>query len=157
VQLAKMAGAEVTGVCSPAKADLVRSIGADHVIDYTREDYTRGGRYDRILDAIANRWVFKVRRALTPNGVYRAHGARTTAGLLQAMVVGPLMSVGRGRSMGVVIGRPNDATDLATVGELVQAGTLVPVIDRRYTLDQVPEALRYYGAGQARGKLIITM
>jgi NADPH:quinone reductase-like Zn-dependent oxidoreductase len=157
VQLAKTAGAEVTGVCSTAKMDLVRSIGADHVIDYTREDYTRGRRYDRILDAVAKRSVFAVRRALAENGIYGAHGARTSVGLLQALVVGPLISVGRKRSMGIVVGKPNAATDLAILGELVQAGTLVPMIDRRYPLDQVPEALRYYAAGKARGKLIITM
>ena len=89
VQLAKLAGAEVTGVDATGKLDLMRSIGADHVIDYTREDYTRvGRRYDRILDAIANRSVLAVRRALTDSGVYRAHGARSTGGLLQAMAVG---------------------------------------------------------------------
>jgi NADPH:quinone reductase-like Zn-dependent oxidoreductase len=158
VQLAKIAGAEVTGVCSTGKMDLVRSIGADHVVDYTREDYTRRGqRYDRILDAVANRSVFAVRRALAENGTYGAHGARTSGGLLQAVVVGPLISVGRNRSMGIVVGKPNDATDLATLGELVQTGTLVPVIDRRFPLAGVPDALRYYAAGKARGKLVITM
>lgn len=158
IQLAKAAGAEVTGVCSTTKVDLVRSIGADHVIDYTRDDYTRTGqRYDRILDAMANRSVFAVRQALAENGVYGAHGGRTSVGLLQAMAVGPLLSVGRKRKMGVVIGKPNDATDMATVGELVQAGTLVPIIDRTFPLAQIPEAIRYYAAGSARGKLVITM
>jgi NADPH:quinone reductase-like Zn-dependent oxidoreductase len=158
VQLAKAAGAEVTGVCSTGKMDLVRSIGADHVIDYTSADYTRGGqRYDRILDAVANHSVFAVRRALAEDGTYGAHGARTSGGLLQALVVGSLISVGRKRSIGIVVGKPNDATDLATVGELVQAGTLVPVIDRRFPLAEVPDALRYYAAGKARGKLVITM
>lgn len=158
VQLAKAAGAEVTGVCSAAKADLVRSVGADHVIDYTRADYTRDGRrYDLILDAIANHSVLAVRRALADNGRYGAHGARSSAGLLQAMLVGPLLSVGRKRSMGVVIGKPNDAMALATIGEMVQSGTLVPVIDRRFPLAEVPEAIRYYAAGEARGKLVISM
>jgi NADPH:quinone reductase-like Zn-dependent oxidoreductase len=158
VQLAKAAGAEVTGVTSGAKFDLVRSVGADHMIDYGREDYTRGDRrYDRILDALAIRSVIAVRRLLAPNGIYRAHGGRSSGGLLQAAFVGPLLSVGRTRSMGIVVGRPNDAADLATVGELVQAGRLVPVIDRRYTLAQVPEALRYFAAGKARGKLVITV
>jgi NADPH:quinone reductase-like Zn-dependent oxidoreductase len=158
VQLAKAAGAEVTGVCSGAKVDLVRSIGADHVIDYTREDYTRGvKRYDRILDAIGSRSVFAARRVLAENGRYGAHGARSSGGILQAVVVGPLLSVGRKRRLGVVIGKPNDAADMATIGEMVQAGTLVPVIDRRFTLDQVPEALGYYAAGKARGKLIIAI
>jgi NADPH:quinone reductase-like Zn-dependent oxidoreductase len=158
VQLAKAAGAEVTGVTSGAKFDLVRSVGADHVIDYDSEDYTRGDRqFDRILDALAIRSVIAVRRLLAPNGIYRAHGGRSSAGLLQAAFVGPLLSVGRTRSMGIVVGRPNDAADLATVGELVQAGTLVPVIDRRYTLAQVPEALHNFAAGKARGKLVITV
>jgi len=158
VQLAKRAGAEVTGVTSGAKFDLVRSVGADHVIDYDSEDYTRGDRqYDRILDALAIRSVIAVRRLLAPNGIYRAHGGRSTGGLLQAAFVGPLLSVGRTRSMGIVVGRPNDAADLATVGELVQAGRLVPVVDRRYTLAQVPEALHYFAAGEARGKLVITV
>lgn len=158
IQLAKAAGAEVTGVCSTAKLDLVRSIGADHVIDYSIDDYTRSGqRYDRILDAMANRSVFAVRRALTESGVYGAHGARTSLGLLQAMAIGPLVSVGRTQKLGVAIGTPNDATDLATVGELVRAGTLVPVIDRTYALAQLPEAIRYFAAGHARGKLVITM
>lgn len=155
VQLAKTAGAEVTGVDATGKLDLMRSVGADHVIDYTREDYTRlGRRYDRILDAIANRSVFAVRRALAENGVYAAHGARSTGGLLQAMALGPLMSVGRERKMGLVIGRPNDGTDLAVVGEMVQAGTLVPLIDRTYSLAEVPEALARYAAGEERGKLV---
>jgi NADPH:quinone reductase-like Zn-dependent oxidoreductase len=156
LQLAKMAGAEVTGVDSTDKLDFMRSNGADHVIDYTSDDYIRGGRrYDRILDAIANRSVFSVRRALAEGGVYRAHGARSTGGLLGAMVLGPLISVGRKRSIGVAIGKPNNAEDLAFLGELVQAGTLKPVIDRSYSLAEVPEALRYYAAGKARGKLVI--
>ena len=156
VQLAKLAGAEVTGVDHGDKLDFVRSVGADHVIDYTREDYTRGGhRYDRILDAIANHSVFAVRRALTDNGIYRAHGARSTGGLLQAMVLGPLSSLGRKRSTGLVFGRPNDGPDLAIVGEMVQAGKLVPVIDRTYSLAEVPDALAYYADEKARGKLVI--
>lgn len=161
VQLAKLAGAEVTGVDGSDKLDFMRSIGADHVIDYTHEDYThedytRGGRrYDRILDAIANRSVFAVRRVLAEGGVYRAHGARSTGGLLQAMAVGPLLSVGRKRSLGLVIGKPNSGADLALVGEMVQEGKLVPVIDRTYSLAQVPEALAYYATERPHGKLVI--
>ena len=158
VQLAKAAGAHVTGVASAGKLDLVRSIGADEVIDYARDSYTRDGRrYDRILDALAVRSVFSMRRALAENGVYGAHGGRSTGGLLQAIALGPLLSVGRKRRLGIVMGRPNDATDMATVGELAAAGTLVPVIDRRYTLADVPDAMRYFAAGNARGKLVITM
>jgi NADPH:quinone reductase-like Zn-dependent oxidoreductase len=158
VQLAKAAGAEVTGVDSTAKLDFVRSIGADHVIDYTREDYTRTGqRYDRILDAVASPSVVSVRRALAENGVYGAHGSPRTAGLLQAMILGPLLSIGRKRKVGIVLGRPNDPKDMATVGELLVAGTIRPVIDRIYTLDQAPEALHRYASGDSRGKLVITM
>ena len=158
VQLAKAAGAGVTGVTSTEKIDLVRALGADHVIDYRREDYTRGERrYDRILDALAIRSVLAVRRVLAPDGIYRAHGGRSTGGILQAMVAGPLLSIGRKRRMGVVVGRPNDEADLAAVAQLARAGALVPVIDRRYSLADVPDALRYFAAGKARGKLVITM
>jgi NADPH:quinone reductase-like Zn-dependent oxidoreductase len=159
VQLAKRAGAEVTGVDHTDKLDFVSSIGASHVVDYTREDYTRGAkRYDRILDAVANRSVLAVRRALAENGVYRAHGARSSAGLVQAIFVGPVLSVGRKRSMGIAIGKPNHGPDLAYLGELVQAGELEPVIDRTYSsLAEVPEALSYYAAEKARGKLVITV
>ena len=158
VRLAKAAGAHVTGVASAGKLDLVRSIGADEVIDYARDSYTRDGRrYDRILDALAVRSVFSMRRALADNGVYGAHGGRSTGGLLQAIALGPLLSVGRKRRLGIVMGRPNDATDMATVGQLAAAGTLRPVIDRRYTLADVPDAMRYFAAGNARGKLVITM
>ncbi len=158
VQLAKVAGAEVTAVCSASKFDLVRSVGADQVVDYRREDYTRiGRRYDRIVDALATRSVLSVRRLLAPGGVYRAHGARSSVGILQVGFVGPALSVGRNRSMGLVIGRPNDEADMAAVGELVRAGTLRPIIDRRYMLADVPDALRYFASGQARGKLVIAM
>ena len=158
VKLAKLAGAVVTGVSSAGKLDLVSSIGADEVIDYARDDYTRANRrYDRILDAVAMRSVFSMRRALAENGVYGAHGARTSGGILQAMAFGPLLSVRRKRRMGVVFGRPNDAADMATVGEMVQAGMLVPLIDRTYTLAEVPDAMRYYAAGMARGKLVVRM
>ena len=156
VQLAKGAGAHVTGVASAAKLDLVSSIGADEAIDYARDDYTRHRRrYDRIVDALAVRSVISMRRALAENGVYGAHGGRSTGNLLQAMALGPLLSMGSKRRMGIVMGRPNDAADLATVGELVHAGTLVPVIDRAYTLAEVPDAMRHYAAGKARGKLVI--
>ena len=158
VQLAKAAGAEVTGVTSAAKADLVRGVGADHVIDYGSEDYTRGDRrYDRILDALAIRSVFAVRRVLAPGGTYGAHGGRSTAGILQAITVGPLLSVRGGRKMGIVVGKPNAPADMQTIGELAQTRAIVPVIDRRYTLEEVPDALRRFAAGEARGKLVVTM
>jgi NADPH:quinone reductase-like Zn-dependent oxidoreductase len=158
VQLAKAAGAEVTGVCSTAKMDFVRSIGADEVIDYTHEDYTRGAkRYDRILDAVANRSPLAVRRVLAPGGTYGVHGAPSTMRLFRAILGGPLLSIGRNRRMGIVIGHANDAADMATVAELLKAGILAPVIDRTYTLAQAPEAFHYFAAGKAQGKLVITM
>ncbi|MDQ3880769.1 MAG: NAD(P)-dependent alcohol dehydrogenase [Chloroflexota bacterium] len=156
VQIAKRAGAHVTGVASGDKFDLVRSIGADEVIDYRRDNYTDGDRrYDRVLDPVALRSVFAMRRVLADGGVYGAHGARTSGGLLHAAALGRLLSVGRNRRMGLVFGRPNDAADLATVAEMVRDGSLVPVIDRTYELGGVPDAMRRYAAGEARGKLVI--
>jgi NADPH:quinone reductase-like Zn-dependent oxidoreductase len=159
IQLAKAAGAEVTGVCSTSKVDLVRSVGADHVIDYTVDDYTRGtARYNRIVDAAGTRSVFAARHALARNGVYVSFGGPSTGRVLQTLVCGPLLSIGQHRKMGIQSNwKPNDAADMATLGEMLQAGTLVPVIDRTFTLAQVPEALRYIAAGKARGKLVITI
>jgi NADPH:quinone reductase-like Zn-dependent oxidoreductase len=159
VQMAKAAGAQVTGVCRTSKMDFVRSLGADHVIDYTRDDYTRNGqRYDRILDAAGNRSVFAVRRALAPNGVYQSFGGPSTARIVQTLILGPLTSLFGSRRMGLMTAwKPNDAREMAILGEMLEAGTLVPVIDRRYTLSQVPDAFRYLAAGNAQGKLVITM
>jgi NADPH:quinone reductase-like Zn-dependent oxidoreductase len=157
VQLAKAAGAEVTGVASTAKLDLVRSLGADHVIDHTRQDPLRGDiRYDRILDPAGVRSVLSVRHALAPGGIHSSYGGPTTYRVFHTMVVGPLLSVGRDRSMGIMLPwKPNDATDLATLFGHVEAGSLVPAIDRTYRLEQVPAALERLAAGEARGKLVI--
>jgi NADPH:quinone reductase-like Zn-dependent oxidoreductase len=158
VQMAKAAGAEVTGVCRTSKLDFVRSLGADHVVDYTREDYTRSGqRYDRILDAAGNHSVFAVRRALAPNGTYQSFGSTSTVRILVTMIGGPLLSLGRNRTMGVMLAwKPNDAAEMAILGEMLEAGTLAPVIDRRFPLAEVPDAMRYQAAGMAMGKLVIT-
>jgi NADPH:quinone reductase-like Zn-dependent oxidoreductase len=159
VQLAKAAGAHVTGACRTSKMDMVRALGVDDVIDYTAVDYTRSGRrWDRILDAAGTRSVFEVRRALTPNGIYRSFGSTSSARILHTGLVGPLLSLGRGRSMGLMFRwKPNDPAAMATLGAMLQAGTLVPVIDRSYPLDGLPDALRRMIAGEARGKLVLTM
>ena len=155
MQIAKSFGAEVTGVDSPAKLDMMRSIGADHVIDYTQEDFTRSGqRYDLILDVVAHRSILDYRRALGPNGTYVMIGG-STAALLQAAFLGPLISMTGSKKLGILAHEPNK--DLAFLKELFEAGKVVPVIDGRYTLSEVPEALRYFGQGRAKGKVVITV
>ena len=156
VQLAKVAGAEVTGVDSTAKLDFLRSLGADHVVDYTREDFTRTGEhYDLVLDVTAHRSVFDYRRALAANGRYLYVGGSVST-LLQVLTLGPLVARKDGRKVGLLAVRPN-AQDLVAVADLCQAGTIVPAIDKRFSLAEVPEALRYLGAGHALGKLVITI
>jgi NADPH:quinone reductase-like Zn-dependent oxidoreductase len=155
VQIAKAFDAEVTAVCSTRNLDLVRSIGADHVIDYTREDVTRNGqRYDLIFDAAAYRSFLDYRRALSPGGTYVLIGG-SVARLFQVLFLGPLISVA-GKKMGFMIARMN-AKDLVFLRELLESGKVVPVIDRRYPLNEVAEALRYVEQGHARGKVIITV
>jgi NADPH:quinone reductase-like Zn-dependent oxidoreductase len=155
VQLAKLAGAEVTGVDNTAKLDFVRSLGADHVIDHTREDFTRTGeRYDLVLDVVAHRCVLDYRRALAPGGRYLYVGGSVPT-LLQVLIVGPLVGTA-GRTVRLLAVQPN-IPDLLAVAELCVAGTIKPCVDRRFPLDEVPDALRYLGAGQARGKLVITV
>jgi NADPH:quinone reductase-like Zn-dependent oxidoreductase len=148
VQLAKAAGAEVTGVTSTRNVDLVRSLGADHVIDYTREDFARAGRgWDRILDAVGNRSAADLRRALAPGGRCAVIGFTTTGRLLDVMLRG-------GKAVAMVTARAT-AGDLEHLGELIAAGKLRPVIDRRYPYRELPEALRYLEAGHARGKVVV--
>ena len=146
-------------MCRTSKMDFVRSLGADHVIDYTRDDYTRNGqRYDRIVDTAGNCSVFAVRRALARNGVYQSYGGPSTARIFQTLILGPLTSLFSSRKAGLMTAwKPNDPTEMAILGEMLEAGTLVPVIDRRYPLSEVPDAFRYLAAGQAQGKLVITM
>jgi NADPH:quinone reductase-like Zn-dependent oxidoreductase len=157
VQIAKSFGAEVTGVDHTDKLDLMRSLGADHVIDYTQEDFTHGGlRYDRILDVAAYRSVLGCRRALKPKGRYVAVPA-SISGMFQAMVLGPLISVAGSRRMGMLMWKPFKKEDVAFLKELIEAGKVTTVIDRRYSLSEVAEALRYQEDGHALGKLVITM
>jgi NADPH:quinone reductase-like Zn-dependent oxidoreductase len=155
VQIAKSFGAEVTGVDSTMKLDMMRSIGADHVIDYTKEDYTKSGqRYDLILDVKVYRSIFDYKRALRPRGTFLAVGGSWTR-IFQLLLLGPLIRMGGGKKMGILAYKPNK--DSAFLIELIEAGKVVPVIDRRYPLSEVPEALRYLGEGHALGKVVITV
>jgi NADPH:quinone reductase-like Zn-dependent oxidoreductase len=157
VQIAKSCGAEVTGVDSPSKLDMLRSIGADHVIDYTREDFTKNGRrYDLILDVVASRSMFDYRRALSPAGVFVCVGGSLPT-ILQAFSLGPVMSMTGSKKLGIVTWRPNDQRDLAALAALFAAGKVVPIIDRRYPLSEVPQALQYLEEGHAKGKVVITV
>jgi NADPH:quinone reductase-like Zn-dependent oxidoreductase len=156
VQIAKSFGAEVTGVCSARNLDMVRSIGADHVIDYTQEDFTQNGQhYDLIIDAAAYRPISDYKRALSPKGFYVLIGG-SGAQFLQAMFIGPLMSMTGSQKIGTFIKKPNKK-DLVFMKELLEAGKIKPVIDRCYPLSEVPEAIRYLEEGHAQGKVIITV
>ena len=156
VQLAKLYGAEVTGVDNTGKLDFMRSLGADHVIDYTREDFTKNGKlYDLILDVIAHRSVFAYRRALKPNGSYFAVGGSVVT-MFQIFLLGPWIRRTSDRNVQVLAVQRN-RKDLVAITELCEAGKVVPVIDRRYPLREVPEALRYLGEGHAKGKIVITV
>jgi NADPH:quinone reductase-like Zn-dependent oxidoreductase len=156
VQIAKSFGAEVTAVCSPRNVDRARVIGADHVIDYTREDFTRSGlRYDLILGANAHHSIFDYRRALSRDGIFVMVGGGL-ARILQAVSLGPLLSwIGR-KKMRFFIAKIN-GTDLRLLKDLLEAGKIVPIIDRRYPLGEVAEALRYREEGHAQGKVVITI
>jgi len=153
VQMAKAFGAEVTAVCSGRNLAMVRELGADHLIDYTQNDFTRTGqRYDLIYDAIGNRSVADYRRALTPQGICTIAGFTTLARLFQVMLFG---SWG-GPSIANFLAKPNRA-DLLTIKELVESGDVRPIIERRYPLAETAEAIRYLETGRARGKVIITV
>jgi NADPH:quinone reductase-like Zn-dependent oxidoreductase len=157
VQLAKYFGAEVTGVDSTRKLDMLRSIGADHVIDYTQEDYTRSGqRYDLILDVAAYRSVFDYRRALSPEGVFMMVGG-SVGTLVQVLSLGTLISMWGHQRIGLNAWKPNKREDLAFLAELFEAGKVAPVIDKQYPLHEVPEALRYLEKEPHLGKIVIDM
>jgi NADPH:quinone reductase-like Zn-dependent oxidoreductase len=155
VQIAKSFGAKVTGVDSTSKLDTVRSIGVDQVIDYTKEDFTKSGqRYDLILDFAAYHSIFDYKRALSSKGTYIMIGG-SSAQIFQGMFLGPWISMFGSKKMGFQSHKPNK--DLAFMKELFEAGKVVPVIDRRYPLSEVAEALRYFGEGHAQGKVVITV
>ncbi|MHB8054068.1 MAG: NAD(P)-dependent alcohol dehydrogenase [Candidatus Aminicenantales bacterium] len=156
VQIAKSFGAEVTAVCSPRNLDQARAIGADRVIDYTREDFTKSSqRYDLILAANGYHSILDYRRALGPKGIYVTAGG-SMAQIYQAMLLGPWISMMGSKKTGGVSAKPNQ-NDLVFIKELLEAGKVKPVIDRRYPLSEVAEALRYLGEGHARGKVVITV
>ena len=157
VQIAKAFGAEVTGVDHTGKLEMLRSIGADDVIDYTQADYTTtGSRYDWILDIAPYHSILASRRSLRPDGVYVMVPANMTH-LFRAMVVGPLLSIGSKRRMGMLMWKPFRQSDVDKLKELVDAGKVTPVIDRSYPLREVPEALRYQAEGRPCGKIVISV
>ncbi|MHB9032481.1 MAG: NAD(P)-dependent alcohol dehydrogenase [Anaerolineae bacterium] len=156
VQIAKSFGTEVTAVCSTRNIDQARSLGADQVIDYTREDFTQNGRqYDLILAANGYHPLSAYRRALAPRGIYVMSGG-DMAQIYGAMLAGPWMSQKGGRKMVGVTGRPNQQ-DLTYMKDLLEAGQVVPVIDQQYPLSEVADAFRYLIAGHARGKVVISV
>ncbi len=159
VQIAKSFGANVTGVCSTRNVDMVRSIGADRVIDYTKEDFTQTGqRYDVMLDLVGSRSLSDCRRTITPRGTYVLVGVRDLgrwfglARQTKALLLSPFVR----QRMRVFVVRHNKE-DLAVLKELVEAGKVAPVIDRRYELSEAPEALRHQGGGHAQGKIVIAV
>jgi NADPH:quinone reductase-like Zn-dependent oxidoreductase len=159
VQIAKAEGAEVTGVCSASKTELVRSVGADHVIDYTREDFADGrNRYDVILDIAGNRSLSELRRALTPRGTLVIVGAEDAGNWLgvrrqlRAAALSPLVR----QKLGFFISKER-RQDLEELRRLLEAGTIRPVVDRTFPLEEVPAAIRYLRDGHARGKVVITI
>jgi len=158
VQIAKSMGAQVTGVCSTAKVDFVRSLGADDVIDYQQVDFTRTDRqWDWIVDTDSHYSIFAVRRALRPNGVYVSLGGETGP-ILQALVVGPLLSLRSDRWSGLLLWwKPFHKPDVDRLKELIAASQLRPVIDRRYALGDIVAALRHVNDGHARGKVVVTV
>jgi len=156
VQMAKSFGVEVTGVDSTSKLDMMRLIGADHVIDYTGEDFTKNGqRYDLILDVMAHHSIFDYKRALSPKGIYIMVGGASSR-ILQLLFLGPLISMASSKRMSLLLHKPN-TKDLDFMKTLFESDKVVPVIDKRYPLSEVAEALRYFGDGRAQGKIVITI
>ncbi len=155
VQIAKLYGVEVTGVDSPGKLDMLRSMGAEHVIDYTEEDFTKNGQcYDLILDVKTNRSIADCARALSPNGTYVTVGG-SMARLFQALLLWPWIAMTTNKKIRVLVLKPNKG--LAYMKELFEAGKVVPVIDGPYKLSEVPEAFRHFGEGRHKGKVVITL
>ncbi len=159
VQIAKAYGAEVTGVCSGRNVEMVRSIGADHVVDYTKEDYTESGeRYDLIIDMVSNHSLLENRQALEPDGLYvlvgggKGNWLGPMMGPIKALVLSPFVD----QEFGMLLAQLRE-DDLAELGRLMKAGRVTPVIDKRYKLSEVAAAIRYSEEGHARGKIIIVM
>ena len=156
VQIAKSFGAEVTAVCSTRNVDTPQSLGADHVIDYTQDDFTRSGhRYDLIFAANAYHSIFDYRRALSQKGIYVMAGGGSVP-MLQAILLGPFVSLIGCKKM-CFVGAKVNKTDLVLLKDLLEAGRIVPVIDRRYPFSALPDALRYLEEGHAQGKVVIAV
>ena len=156
VQLAKLQGAEVTGVDNAGKMEFLRSLGSDHVMDYTREDFTKSGkRFDIILDLIAHRSAFAYPRALKPNGTYFFTGG-SLATLFQILILGPLIKRMTGKNVRMLV-VPQNREDLNAITEYILAGKVRPAIDKTFPFDDIPEAMRYVSEGLAKGKVVITM
>jgi NADPH:quinone reductase-like Zn-dependent oxidoreductase len=156
IQLAKLAGAEVTGVDNAEKLELMQSLGADHVIDYTKEDFTKNGQqYDLILDVIAHRSVFAYKRALGPNGSCFVVGG-SLATFFQILLLGPWIRRNTGKNIKLLVVQ-TESKDLVYMTELIEAGKVKLVIDKRYPLSETAEAVRYLGEGHAKGKVVITV
>ena len=155
IQIAKLYGAEITAVDSTQKLDMLRSLGADHVIDYTKEDFTKEGKqYDIILDVKTNRSLFDYARALKPNGIYATVGG-SIGRLLQALFVAPWIRMFTKKKIGIVALKTNK--DLVYMNELFESGKMKPVIDGHYKLEDVPEAMRRFGKAEHKGKLVISI
>jgi NADPH:quinone reductase-like Zn-dependent oxidoreductase len=158
VQIAKAFGAEVTGVCSTRNIELVRSLGADHVIDYTREDFTTNGQqYDVIYCAVGNHSIVEYKRALTAQGTGVIVGFSGLGRMFRHMIFGSLKAKPGQKRVGVMSTVSSNKDDLETLRQLLEAGKLTPVIDRSYALHEVPDALRYLETGRARGKVVVTV
>jgi len=155
IQLAKLAGAEVTGVDNAEKLDFMRSLGADHVIDYAKQDFTKNGQqYDLILDVIAyHHSVFAYQRALAPNGIYFMAGG-SVATIFQMLLLGPLIKRITSKTIKLLVVQ-TDSKDLVYLSGLIESGKVKLVIDKRYSLSEAAEALRYLGEGHAKGKTVI--
>jgi NADPH:quinone reductase-like Zn-dependent oxidoreductase len=158
VQIAKALGTEVTGVCSTGNLEMVRSIGADHVVDYTKEDFTNNGQqYDLIFDAVGNRSVSDLERVLSPNGICAVAGFTTMSRVFQVIFLGAWVSMTGSKEIGLMETAHTDKEDLLFLKELLEVGKVVSVIDRCYPLSETAEAIRYLEKGHAKGKVIITV
>jgi NADPH:quinone reductase-like Zn-dependent oxidoreductase len=156
VQIAKAFGAEVTAVCSTRNLEQARSLGADHVIDYTQEDFTKSGKqYDLIFAANGYHSLAEYKQALTSKGMYVMAGGKSRQ-IFEVLLLGSWLSEKNGRRLGSISAHTN-LQDLLTLKEMLEAGKITPVIDKRFPLSEVPEALRYLGTGHARGKVVITV
>ena len=157
IQIAKSLGAEVTGVDSTEKVEMIYSIGADHAIDYTQEDFTQSGEYyDLILDMAAYHSIFDYKRSLNPKGVYKVVGGSGRL-ILEVLFLGSLVSLFSSKKLSIAGWKPNKREDINFIIELFKAGKIVPVIDKRFPLSKVAEAFRYFEEGHCKGKVVITI